>query len=89
MAYYNNEFDTGFARDEKTGESTAMFTVVITVAEYRDLVERAAKNEASNLADAYWKMKKENIDLRTELADLRIQLADLRKKLAEEKEAAE
>lgn len=82
MAYYKNEFDTGFVVDEKTGESTAMFTVGITVAEYRDLVERAAKNEAANLADAYWKMKKENIDLRTELADLR-------KKLAEAKEAAE
>lgn len=82
MAYYKNEFDTGFVVDEKTGESTAMFTVGITVAEYRELVERAAKNEASNLADAYWKMKKENIDLRAELADLR-------KKLAEVKEAAE
>lgn len=82
MAYYKNEFDTGFVVDEKTGESTAMFTVGITVAEYRELVERAAKNEASNLADAYWKMKKENIDLRTELADLR-------KKLAEVKETAE
>ena len=82
MAYYKNEFNTGFVVDEKTGESTAMFTVGITLAEYRDLVERAAKNEASNLADAYWKMKKENIDLRTELADLR-------QKLAEVKEAAE
>ena len=82
MSYYNNEFDTGFVVDEKTGESTAMFTVGITVAEYRELVERAAKNEAANLADAYWKMKKENIDLRTELADLR-------QKLAEAKEAAE
>lgn len=82
MAYYKNEFDTGFVVDEKTGESTAMFTVGITIAEYRELVERAAKNEASNLADAYWKMKKENIDLRTELADLR-------QKLAEAKEAAE
>lgn len=82
MAYYKNEFDTGFVVDEKTGESTAMFTVGITVAEYRELVAKAAKNEASNLADAYWKMKKENIDLRTELADLR-------QKLAEAKEAAE
>lgn len=82
MAYYKNEFDTGFVVDEKTGESTAMFTVGITVAEYRELVERAAKNGAANLADAYWKMKKENIDLRTELADLR-------QKLAEVKEAAE
>lgn len=77
MAYYKNEFDTGFVIDEKTGESTAMFTVGITVAEYRELVERAAKNEAANLADAYWKMKKENIDLRTELADLRQKLADV------------
>lgn len=82
MANYKNEFDTGFVVDEKTGESTAMFTVGITVAEYRELVERAAKNEAANLADTYWKMKKENIDLRTELADLR-------QKLAEVKEAAE
>ena len=82
MAYYKNEFDTGFVVDEKTGESTAMFTVGITVAEYRELVERAAKNEAARLADDYWKMKKENIDLRAELADLR-------QKLAEVKEAAE
>ena len=82
MAYYKNEFDTGFVVDEKTGDSTAMFTVGITVAEYRALVERAAKNEAARLADDYWEMKKENIDLRDELADLR-------KKLAEAKEAAE
>lgn len=82
MAYYKNEFDTGFVIDEKTGESTAMFTVGITVAEYRELVDRAGKNDAARLADDYWAMKKENIDLRTELADLR-------QKLAEEKEAAE
>lgn len=82
MAYYKNEFDTGFVIDEKTGDSTAMFTVRITVAEYRELVERAAKNEAARLADDYWEMKKENIDLRAELFDLR-------KKLAEAKEAAE
>lgn len=81
MAYYKNEFDTGFVIDEKTGESTAMFTVGITVAEYRELVERAAKNEAARLADDYWEMKKENIDLRADLADLR-------KKLTEVKEAA-
>lgn len=82
MSYYKNEFDTGFVVDEKTGESTAMFTVRITVAEYRELVERAAKNEAARLADDYWAMKKENIDLRAELFDLR-------QKLAEVKEAAE
>lgn len=82
MAYYKNEFDTGFVVDEKTGESTAMFTVRITVAEYRDLVERAAKNEAARLADDYWEMRTENIALRAELADLR-------KKLEDEKEAAE
>nr|DAF48729.1 MAG TPA: hypothetical protein [Siphoviridae sp. ctrCv3] len=82
MAYYKNEFDTGFVIDEKTGESTAMFTVGITVAEYRELVERAGKNDAARLADGYWAMKKENIDLRAELADLR-------QKLAEVKEAAE
>lgn len=82
MSYYSNEYDTGFTKDEKTGEAEAMFTICITLAEYRELVAKAAKNEASNLADAYWKMKKENIDLRTELADLR-------QKLAEVKEAAE
>lgn len=82
MAYYKNEFDTGFVVDEKTGESTAMFTVGITVAEYRELVERAGKNDAARLANDYWAMKKENINLRAELADLR-------QKLAEVKEAAE
>lgn len=82
MSYYKNEFDTGFVVDEKTGESTAMFTVGITVAEYRELVERAGKNDAARLADDYWKMRTENISLRAELADLR-------QKLAEAKEAAE
>ena len=82
MAYYNNEYDTGVVVDEKTGKRTAMLTVGITVAEYRDLVERAAKNEAARLADDYWKMRTENIALRAELADLR-------KKLEDEKEAAE
>lgn len=82
MSYYNNEFDTGFARDEKTGENAAMFTISITLAEYRELVERVGKNDAARLADDYWKMRTENISLRAELADLR-------QKLAEEKEAAE
>lgn len=74
MAYYKDEFDTGVFVDEKTGKRTAMLTVGITVAEYRDLVERAAKNEAARLADDYWAMKKENIDLRAEIADLRHKL---------------
>ena len=82
MAYYKDEFDTGVVVDEKTGKRTEMLTVGITVSEYRDLVERAAKNEAARLADDYWKMRTENIALRAELADLR-------KKLAEDKEAAE
>ena len=82
MAYYKDEFDTGIVVDEKTGKRTAMLTVGITVAEYRELVERAAKNEAARLADDYWKMRTENIALRAELADLR-------QKLAEVKEAAE
>ena len=82
MAYYKDEFDTGVVIDEKTGKRTAMLTVGITVAEYRDLVERAAKNEAARLADDYWKMRTENIALRAELADLR-------HKLEEVKEAAE
>ena len=82
MAYYKDEFDTGVVVDEKTGKRTEMLTVGITVAEYRDLVERAAKNEAARLADDYWAMKKENIELRTEIADLR-------QKLAVAKEAAE
>ena len=82
MAYYNSEYDTGFVRDEKTGEDTAMFTVVTTLAEYRDLVDRAGRNEAARLADDYWKLRKEN-------ADLRAELSDLRQKLSEVKEAAE
>lgn len=81
MAYYKNEFDTGFVVDEKTGGSTTMFTVGITVAEYRELVDRAGKNDAARLADDYWKMRTENVALRAELADLR-------QKLAEVKEAA-
>ena len=82
MAYYKDEFDTGVIVDEKTGKRTAMLTVGITVAEYRDLVERAAKNEAARLADDYWKMRTDNIALRAELADLR-------QKLAEDKEEKE
>lgn len=82
MAYYKDEFDTGVVVDEKTGKRTAMLTVGITVAEYRDLVERAAKNEAARLADDYWKMRTENIALRAELAYLR-------QKLAEDKEEKE
>lgn len=82
MAYYKDEFDTGVVVDEKTGKRTAMLTVGITVSEYRDLVERAAKNEAARLADDYWKMRTENIALRAELAGLR-------QKIAKEKEAAE
>lgn len=76
MAYYKDEFDTGVVFDEKTGKRTAMLTVGITVAEYRDLVERAAKNEAARLADDYWKMRTENIALRAELADIRQKLTD-------------
>ena len=82
MAYYKDEFDTGIVVDQKNGKRTAMLTVGITVAEYRDLVERAAKNEAARLADDYWKMRTENIALRAELADLR-------QKLAEDKEEKE
>lgn len=78
MAYYKDEFDTGVVVDEKTGKRTAMLTVGITVAEYRDLVERAAKNEAARLADDYWKMRTENISLRAELADLRQNLAEVK-----------
>ena len=76
MAFYKTEFDTGVVIDEKTGKRTAMLTVGITVAEYRELVERAAKNEAARLADDYWKMRTENIELRAEIADLRHKLAE-------------
>lgn len=82
MAYYKDEFDTGVVVDEKTGKRTAMLTVGITVSEYRDLVERAAKNEAARLADDYWKIRTENIALHAELADLR-------QKLSEDKEEKE
>lgn len=82
MAYYNNEYDTGFVVDEKTGEKAAIFTISITLAEYRELVAKAAKNEASRLSNDCW-------TLRTENEKLRAELADLRQKLTEEKEAAE
>lgn len=78
MAYYNNEFDTGFVRDEKTGETDAMFTICITLSEYRTLVEKAAKNEAASLADDYWKLRTENIQLRAEIADLKQKIAEVR-----------
>ena len=82
MAYYKDEFDTGVVVDEKTGKRTAMLTVGITVAEYRDLVERAAKNEAARMSDNYWSMRAENEKLRAELSDLRQKLAEVK----EEKE---
>ena len=82
MAYYNNEYDTGFFVDEKTGEKSAIFTISITLAEYRELVAKAAKNEASRLSNDCW-------TLRTENEKLRAELADLRQKLAEVKEAEE
>lgn len=82
MAYYNNEYDTGFTKDEKTGETDAMFTICITLAEYRELVAKAASNKAVSLSNDYWRSCKENDHLRYELAELQ-------KKLAEVKEAAE
>ena len=83
MPYYsNNEFDTGFVKNENTGEAEAMFTISITLAEYRELVAKAAKNEASRLSNDCW-------TLRTENEKLRAELADLRQKPTEEKEAAE
>ena len=82
MAYYNNEYDTGVIVDEKTGERAAMYTISITLAEYREIVAKAAKNEASRLSNDCW-------TLRTENEKLRAEIADLRKKLEEDKEAAE
>ena len=82
MAYYNNEYDTGVIVDEKTGERAAMYTISITLAEYRELVAKAAKNEASRLSNDCWTLRAENEKLRADLADLR-------QKLAEVKEAAE
>ena len=83
MPYYsNNEFDTGFVKNENTGEAEAMFTISITLAEYRELVAKAAKNDAARLSDYSWTVRVENEKLRAELADFR-------QELAEEKEAAE
>ena len=82
MAYYKDEFDTGVVVDENTGKITAMLTIRITLAEYRDLVAKAAKNDAARLSDYSWTLRVENEKLRAELADLR-------QKLAEVKEAAE
>ena len=82
MAYYKDEFDTGVVVDEKTGKITAMLTIRITLAEYRDLVAKAAKNDAARLSDYSWTLRVENEKLRAELADLR-------KKLEEDKEEKE
>ena len=83
MPYYsNNEFDTGFVKNENTGEAEAMFTISITLAEYRELVAKAAKNDAARLSDYSWTLRVEN-------EKLRAKLADFRQKLAEDKEAAE
>ena len=57
MAYYNNEYDTGVIVDEKTGERAAIYTISITLAEYRELVAKAAKNEAARLSNDCWRMK--------------------------------
>lgn len=82
MAYYNNEYDTGVIVDEKTGERAAMYTISITLAEYRELVAKAAKNEAARLSNDCWTLRMENEKLRAELADLR-------QKITEVKEEAE
>lgn len=82
MAYYKDEFDTGVIVDEKTGKRTAIYTISITLAEYRELVAKAAKNEAARLSNDCW-------TLRTENEKLRAELADLRQKITEVKEAAE
>ena len=82
MAYYNNEYDTGVIVDEKTGERAAIYTISITLAEYRELVAKAAKNEAARLSNDCWTLRTENEKLRAELSDLRQKLADV-------KEAAE
>ena len=76
MAYYKDEFDTGVVVDENTGKRTAMLTIRITLAEYRDLVAKAAKNDAARLSDYSWTLRVENEKLRAELADLRQKLAD-------------
>ena len=78
----NNEYDTGYIVDEKTGEKSVMSHISITLAEYRHLVAKAAKNEAARMSDNYWTLRLEN-------EKLRFELADLRQKLAEVKEAAE
>ena len=79
MPYYsNNEFDTGFVKNENTGEAEAMFTISITLAEYRELVAKAAKNDAARLSDYSWTLRVENEKLRAELADLQQKLAEVK-----------
>ena len=78
MAYYNNEYDTGVIVDEKTGDRAAMYTISITLAEYRELVANAAKNEAARISNDCWTLRTENEKLRAELADLRQKLAEVK-----------
>ena len=82
MAFYNNEYDTGFTKNDETGEEIGLFLITITLAEYRSLVTKAAENETSRRVH-------ELISLRDENKKLNAELSDLRKKLAEVKEAAE
>ena len=83
MPYYsNNEYDTGYVRDENTGEKTIMSQISITLAEYRELVSKAAKNEAARISNDCWTLRVENEKLRAELSDLRQKLAEVK----EEKE---
>ena len=83
MPYYsNNEYDTGYIVDEKTGEKSAMSHISITLAEYCDLGAKSAKNDAARLSDYSWTLRAENEKLRAELADLR-------QKIAEDKEEKE
>ena len=76
MAYYKDEFDTGVVVDEKTGKITAMLTIRITLAEYRDLVAKAAKNDAARLSDYSWTLHMENEKLRADLDDRQHKLDD-------------
>lgn len=62
MAFYQNEYDTGYVKED--GKDTPLFTITITLAEYRDLIARASANETMKLVLENARLRDENAALK-------------------------